>query len=207
MGTFGGLITRTQPTGSKFPFHRILGTTAVGLMVATGTGGVLTPELYQQATQRTRPQEHPHSPLDSPAVRSPKEDLDRIRSVLKPAISDLAAVLGVSRQSIYNWINGEAVAEENAAKLQDLAQAADLFVREGIDINMTLMKRKFDQGRTLLQVAQAGESAYRAAHVLIDTIKQEAIQRACLNARLGNRPSPVDSPDADFPAANEPAQG
>jgi transcriptional regulator with XRE-family HTH domain len=139
------------------------------------------------------------------AVRSPSEDLTRIREVLKPAVSDLATTLGVSRQSVYNWLNGETVADENAAKLQDLAQAADVLAHEGVAVNAALLKRKFANGRTLLQVAQAGESARDAALQLVQIHKRETAQRERMAARFANRAKTPASADFDLPSASNDA--
>jgi hypothetical protein len=64
-------------------------------------------------------------------VSSPAEDLDQIRTVLRPSVTDLAKALGVSRQAIYDWQAGRPIAAANVARLQDVARAADLFAREG----------------------------------------------------------------------------
>lgn len=135
--------------------------------------------------------------------RTPSGSLLRIREVLNPAVSDLAATLNVSRQSIYNWLNGEPVAEENAAKLHDLAQAADVLAHEGIPISTSLLKRKFANGRTLLQMAQAGESARDAALMLIQIHKRETAQRERMNARFATRAKTPASADFDLPASND----
>jgi transcriptional regulator with XRE-family HTH domain len=143
--------------------------------------------------------------VDLAPVRRPAEDLARIREVLKPAVSDLATTFGVSRQSVYNWLNGEQVAEENAAKLQDLAQAADVLAHEGIAVNAALLKRKFANGRTLLQVAQAGGSTRDAALQLVHIHKREATQRERMAARFANRGKTAPSADFDLPSASNDA--
>ncbi|MCU6502178.1 TIGR04255 family protein [Rugamonas sp. A1-17] len=136
-------------------------------------------------------------------VRTPSENLARIREVLNPAVSDLAATLGVSRQSVYNWLNSEPVADENAAKLRDLAQAADVLVHEGVTINSALLKRKFANGRTLMQVAQAGESARDAALLLAQIYKREEGQRQRMKARFAHRAKTPATADFDLPMAGE----
>ncbi|MCG9047088.1 hypothetical protein [Laribacter hongkongensis] len=136
-------------------------------------------------------------------VRTPSENLTRIREVLNPAVSDLATTFGVSRQSVYNWLNGEPVAEENAAKLQDLAQAADVLAHEGVTVNAALLKRKFANGKTLMQVAQAGESARDAALMLVQIHKREAVQRERMNTRFANRVKTSATADFDLPASND----
>jgi DNA-binding phage protein len=78
------------------------------------------------------------------ARATPGENLARIREVLGPSMSDLATTFGVSRQSVYNWLDGEPIAAENAAKLHDLAlalEATDLLAREGVMVNAALPKQ------------------------------------------------------------------
>jgi predicted transcriptional regulator len=153
------------------------------------------------------PASYQHDPVlpvvDAEAIRTPLEDLIRIREVVSPSISDLATTLGVTRQSVYNWLNGETVAQENAVKLRDLAQAADFLVHERITVNRALLKRKFSNGRTLLQVAQSGESARDAAAVLARIVKHEADQRARMEARFAARARTPATPDFDLPSADE----
>ena len=131
------------------------------------------------------------------------DDLARIREVLKPAVSDLASTLGVSRQSVYNWINGETIADGNAAKLQDLAEAADLLALEGVTVNAALLKRKFSNGRTLMQVAQSGGSAKEASRQLAHIHKQETAQYKRMESRFANRARTAPSADFDLPSAND----
>src|SRR5690606_28155131 len=40
-------------------------------------------------------------------VRPPLEHLENIRTVLNPAVSDLASVFDVSRQAIYKWLSSD----------------------------------------------------------------------------------------------------
>ena len=175
---------------------------AGAVLSSIGTGGELSIEQLQRSTHQMQ---HMAPTVDVAPVRSPAEDLVRIREVLKPAVSDLATTFGVSRQSVYNWLNGEPVAEENAAKLQDLAQAADVLAHEGIAVNAALLKRKFANGRTLLQVAQAGESARDSAMKLVHIHRRETTQRERMAARFANRGKTAPSADFDLPSASDDA--
>ncbi|MGL6410886.1 hypothetical protein ACSZMR_12910 [Aeromonas veronii] len=117
--------------------------------------------------------------------RSASDNLRIIKNVLKPAVSDLATSLGVSRQTVYNWLNGEAITQDGAIhKLQDLAKAAEILEQAGVAINATLHKRKFAQGKTLMQVVESNGSAYDAALLLVDIHKQEVVQRERMTTRL-----------------------
>lgn len=199
---FGGWVSPHQGTGNPPSLTRVVGWASAALLTTlavVGTGGELQfrkfPEKLAHAST------HATAIVEATVSRTPAEDLARIREVLSPAVSDLAATLGVTRQSIYNWLNNEPVAQENAAKLHDLAQAADVLAHEGITVNATLLKRKFANGRTLLQVAQAGDSARDAAAMLSQILKREAQQRERIAARFIGRPKTAATADFDLPPA------
>lgn len=204
--TYGGWVTdRPTATGASPSFLRFAGwVAAAGVALSgIGTGGGLSPAQLQRRIDQVQHAEASADVSMVEHVRTPGENLARIREVLKPAISDLATTCGVSRQSVYNWLNGEPVADENAAKLRDLAQAADVLAHEGMTVNAALLKRKFASGRTLLQVAQAGESARDAAMMLVQIQKREAAQRERMNARFANRAKTPPSADFDLPTSND----
>ena len=204
--TYGGWVT-DQPaaTGVTSTLVRRVGwmTAAGAALTVIGTGGKLLLEHLQRSARQAQHMVSVAEVAEVELVRTPSENLSRIREVLNPAVSDLATTFGVSRQSVYNWLNGEPVADENAAKLQGLAQAADVLAHEGVTINASLLKRKFANGRTLMQVAQAGESARDAALMLVQIHKREAAQRERMNARFANRAKTPPSADFDLPASND----
>ena len=203
--TYGGWITdRPSATGVASTLVRWVGwmTAAGAALAGVGTGGELSLERLQWSAQQSQNMVSMVEIATAEPVRSPGEDLLRIRAVLNPAVSDLAATFGVSRQSIYNWLNGEPVAQENAAKLRDLAQAADVLAHEGVSIDAALIKRKFANGRTLMQVAQAGESARDAALMLVQIHKREGTQRERMSARFANRAKTSASADFDLPISD-----
>ena len=205
--TFGGWVTdRPVATGDSPSFVRVVGWVAaagVAALASVGTGGVLSVEQLQRTAINARYSAQVAEMTEIEFVRTPSENLSRIREVLNPAVSDLAMTFGVSRQSVYNWLNGEPVAEENAAKLQDLSQAADVLVHEGIAVDAALLKRKFASGRTLMQVARAGESARDAAVLLAQIRKREIAQRERMSARFANRMKSPATADFDLPAASD----
>jgi len=204
--TYGGWVNkRPVATGGSFNLVNLVGwATVVGAALThVGTGGELSLKQLQRTTSKIQYAVHGAEVTEVEAVRTPKEDLARIREVLSPAISDLATTLGVTRQSVYNWLNGDPVAIENAAKLRDLAQAADVLAQEGVTINAALLKRKFFNGKTLLQVAQSGESARDSALLLVQILKREAEQRERMNARFANRPRTSATADFDLPSSSD----
>jgi transcriptional regulator with XRE-family HTH domain len=201
----GWFMDRAAATGGSSSFIRLVGWVAAAgaALTGIGTGGELSLESLQRGTQQVLYAAPVVEVTEIEPIRTPSENLARIREVLNPAVSELAATFGVSRQSVYNWLNGEAVVQENATKLQDLAQAADVLVYAGVAVNAALLKRKFAKGRTLLQVAQAGESARDAALLLVQIHKREATQRERMNARFANRAKTPATADFDLPASND----
>jgi transcriptional regulator with XRE-family HTH domain len=127
----------------------------------------------------------------SPTTRTPMEDLSHIRAVLKPAITDLARALAVSRQAIYDWQNGKAIGSVNAARLADLAKAADVFAIEGLTSPSQLLRRPINGGKTFFDVVQEGGSAENAIWELVSRVRRELLQRQMLATRLANRKRPA----------------
>ena len=204
--TYGGWVTeRPTATGVTSTLVRLVGwmTVAGTALTGIGTGGELSLERLQLNARQAQHMVSVIEVAEVEQVRTPRENLSRIREVLNPSVSDLATTFSVSRQSIYNWLNGDPVADENVVKLQDLAQAVDVLAREGVDIKAALLKRKFANGRTLMQVAQAGESARNAALVLVQVRKRESVQRERMSARFANRAKTPASSDFDLPASND----
>ena len=139
----------------------------------------------------------PGSGVAGVADRSPVEDLARIRAVLKPAVKDLAEMVGVSRQAIYDWQGGAAIASKHAGRLADLARAADLFAADGLTATSQTLRRPIAAGRSFLDVVRSGGSAADAARSLIEIVRRETEQRKLLEARFANRPQPA-LPADDF---------
>ena len=93
-----------------------------------------------------------------PDLRSASDHLGNIRQVLNPAIADLATVFGVSRQAIYKWIGGEATPEpDKFERIHALSHAADAFRDADITRASSMLKMKAFEGRSLMDLAAAGQ--------------------------------------------------
>lgn len=137
-------------------------------------------------------------------VRTSAENLARIREILKPTITELANLFGVSRQAVYDWQAGKPTAPENAAKLDDLANAADTLAATGIVRSSQLLRRKIAGSKSLLDVVREGGSAISAAQVLAQMLVREAKQRERLALRLVGRTKPnVPHDDYGVPMLHE----
>jgi len=145
---------------------------------------------------------------ESPATSrasSPADNLEYIRTVLRTSVTDLARALGVSRQAIYDWQAGRPIAAENVARLQDIARAADLFAREGLQATAHVMRRPIANGKNLFDLVRDGGSAETAARTLIDVVRRELRQRENLKSRLAKRARPTreDFRDLGAPMLDE----
>jgi hypothetical protein len=137
--------------------------------------------------------------------RSPAENLEHIRAVLQPNVTDLARALGVSRQAIYDWQAGRPIAATNVQRIEDLARAADLFAREGLHGTAQVMRRPISGGKNLFEIVRIGGSAEDSARMLIEIVRRELKQRESLKARFRTRSRPTrdDFSDLGAPMLNE----
>ena len=140
---------------------------------------------------------------ETKSARTSAENMEQIRKVLSPAMSDLAKSFNVSRQTIYNWLNGEQPTPEHTARLRDLALVADMFAEAGVPVNSVLLKRKVIKGKNLFEVIREGRSARDAAQLLLQIVRSETIQRERLAARFAGRKVFQPSADSDIMAAND----
>ncbi len=184
----------TAVIGSEIPYagrQASLTSTAIGLEV--GTGGTATVEYVRKRGNKGYPffaYELPKGTGDARASRTPAQNLAHIRAVLKPRITDLATAMGVSRQALYDWQAGKAVASEHAARLADLAGAADVFALEGLTGSSESLHRAVRDGKDFFDLVREGRSANTAARTLIEVVRTELSQREALKNRLKGRKRP-----------------
>src|SRR5215469_11996811 len=131
-----------------------------GLQV--GTGGAATIDYLKARGSKGYSFVTYSSDSESPTTArasSPADNLGYIRTVLRPSVTDLARALGVSRQAIYDWQAGRPIAAENAARITDIARAANLFAIEGLQATPHMMRRSISNGRNFFDIIQKGGSA------------------------------------------------
>jgi transcriptional regulator with XRE-family HTH domain len=170
-----------------------------------GTGGMPTPSYFQSRKEcGYRFVQIVVPDAMNASIRLPIEDLKQIRNVFKPSISDLGNLLGVSRQTIYNWIAGERPSVDSANRLEDLAKAADIIAAHSLNTTAYLFKRRIYEGKSLMDIARNGGSAQDAARNLVRIVEQEAAQRELLKNRLAGRQfAKRDSSDFGVPMLAE----
>lgn len=185
----------------------IMAPAIIAFGMPVGTGGAPTEHYYKQRGARgytyVRYETIPSNGV-AEGQRTAAGDLARVRDILKPAVSDLATLFGVSRQAIYNWQAGEHPTSEHAAKLEDLAKAADVIAAEGLRQPGQLLKRKISNGQNLLDIVRQGASASEAAQKLVQIVRREEQQRKLLANRFAGRKQPIGQyGDYGVPLLNE----
>jgi transcriptional regulator with XRE-family HTH domain len=176
-----------------------------------GTGGLATADYIAGRDQRGYRFEGIEYRGSAPSIRStqldlrsPVDNLARVREVFVPSVTDLASLFNVSRQTIYNWQSGETIAPENADRLERLARAADHLAEHSLGQKLSVLRRRISNGKNFFELVKSGADAESIARTLVNTIEREFDQRQRLNARLGNRPRrPVDPADLGTPHLDE----
>jgi hypothetical protein len=175
----------------RHPMPVVLGLLVFGLQV--GTGGAATTDYYKARGGKGYAQVG-YAPDTGEAFASrssPAESLTFVRTVLRPSVADLSKALGVSRQAVYDWQAGRPIAAENAARIEDVARAAEIFAREGLQATPQMMRRTISEGKNFFEILRDGGSAESSARILIDIVRRELNQRQNLQARLAKRPRPA----------------
>lgn len=196
-------------TGANAPIVSRSGSMGVAAAVAfaflAGTGGVTSPSYFIERQERGYAfvQVRPSGRSLIRYLRTPQENIAQIRAILKPSMADIASAFKVSRQSVYNWIAGEKPSSENVEKLNDVAAAADLFLAYGSADSSYLVRRKLENGKTLMEIVREGGSAQNAARSLLQIAQKESSQREALQRLLFNRTSGLEYSDIGSPMLNE----
>jgi predicted transcriptional regulator len=119
-------------------------------------------------------------------------------------VTELASLLGVSRQALYNWQAGQPIAHQNEERLQEFAAAADLIDAEGLTNRSSVIGRKVARGKTFLELVREGTPPTDAAAMLVSLIKKERAQGESVSIRLSRRePKAVDASDFGAPHLDE----
>lgn len=137
-------------------------------------------------------------------TRTTAQCLAQIREVFKPSVTELATLFGVARQTVYNWQAGQPIAPENAARLEDLAAAADVLQENGLAGQSHALRRPLPGGGTLFDRVRQGDSAAQAALALVEMLRHESAQREEFKGRVaGQGRQPVDTAELGLPFLNE----
>jgi DNA-binding transcriptional regulator YiaG len=161
--------------------------TALFLSFTPGTGGMMTPHSTREMNRWLyTPQIHvehsdakntEYSGAKNVDTRSPADLVATIRDGFAISMSDLAAVLGVSRPTAYAWLEGQEPKPEAMMRIQGLSRAADEFSRANITRLDKLVHRPILDGRSLLDLLKADEDPLLALSKLREIGEKEALTR------------------------------
>lgn len=126
--------------------------------------------------------------LNSSSERSSADNLRRVLEIMKPAVKDLASLFEVSRQTIYNWLNGDEPKAEQASRLRALAAVADIVAAENISDRSRLLKRADTGGQSLWDIVKEGGDVVESAKQLVQVAHVERARMRKLNERFAHRP-------------------
>lgn len=185
------IANRTHAVDRPFPY------------LVTGTGG-LAGERFIRHGMGYRPFEVLESiqPIvDAPYVKL----MEQVRAGFGRTLSRLPEVFGVSRQTLYNWLDGETPKPAHQERLRQLAQAAQVFIDLGIKPTVPMLDRTVAQGKTLLQLLAAGGDGKESAKKLVRIIQRGSDASTQLDRLLAGRRAPVKAVDLGTPALDESA--
>jgi transcriptional regulator with XRE-family HTH domain len=149
------------------------------LVLTVGTGGVMTPHGVEMLSRwaYTPYIQVEHSEKKNVDIRSPAEHVANIRDVFGVNMSDLAAMLGVTRPTVYAWIEGQEPKPEAVGRIQQLSRAADKFKPANIPRLDKLVHRPVLNGRSLLDMLKTDEDSSEAVALIKEIAEKEAQTR------------------------------
>lgn len=168
-----------------------------------GTGGLASVQFIREAFGY-----QPFEVLEQHAVieEAPYAQLMRqVKSGFGRTMSRLPEVFGVSRQTLYNWLEGETPKVVHQERLRQLAEAAKVFADLGIKPTTSMLDRTVLQGKTFLQMMASGAEGQETARKLIRIVQRSNDSRAKLDALLAGRRARLSSDDIGAVALDEDA--
>lgn len=161
-----------------------------------GTGGVESAEFYL-----LRPGYVPFVVVRSStpeAVGAPYAGfMAEVKAGFGRTMSRLPEVFGVSRQTLYNWLNGDNPKSQYEQRIEQLAYAARVFDEQKFKPTTAMLDRTVSGGKSFLQLMSEGADGREAAQKLIRIVQRGAESRSKLDALLVGRKQ-SNSLAADF---------
>jgi hypothetical protein len=168
---------------------------------SVGTGGL--PSVTFISTSRGyhlfRVIQQPKAPEGSPFVPLMKQ----IRSAFGRTFSSLPEIFGVSRTTLYNWVEGDVPKEIHHPRLVQLAAAAQVFAELQFTPTSSALDRSLLNGKSFLQLLAAGADGAETARKLVRVVQRGAQARADLDALLAGRSVKPEAPGLGAPAWDE----
>lgn len=188
--------------------HQPLASQPLPAIGGAGTGGVESGDYYRrmyllqigyQAFLVVVPQ--PPAPEATPFA----ELMQVVKAGFGRTMTRLPEVFGVSRQTLYNWLDGETPKPVNQEKLRQLAEAARMFSALGFKPTSPVLDRTISQGKSFLRLLSDGADGREAAKKLVRVVQRGSEARSKLDDLLGGRRARLDASDVGAPSLDEDA--
>jgi hypothetical protein len=156
-----------------------------------GTGGNSSVDLIRSHFGYRAPfsiiEQHDDPPAGA-AAPSCAHLMQEVISGFGRTLSRLPVVFGVSRQTLYNWRDGERPKEVHQAKLMQLAAAARTFSAAPFTPTSPMLDRTVAQGKSFLALLAEGADGADAATRLMRIVQRDRAADARFDAALPRGP-------------------
>lgn len=129
--------------------------------------------------------------------------MGQVKAGFGRTMSRLPEVFGVSRQTLYNWLEGETPKVAHQERLRQLAEAAQIFAGLGIKPTTPMLDRTVAQGKSFIQLMAAGADGQETAKQLIRIVQRGNDSRAKLDTLLAGRRAKLSASEIGAPAMDE----
>jgi len=149
------------------------------LLLTPGSGGAMT---AAGADQLNRWIYNPiinveHSLRKGHDLRSPAAQVSEIRDVYGLNMSELANILGVTRPTVYAWLNGQEPKPESLVHIKRLSSATHQIKELNVVRLEKLIRRPIFEGKSLLDKIKSNEDIFEALATLRMIAQNEMASR------------------------------
>lgn len=166
-----------------------------------GTGGLALAAFVKSpyGYRMVKVLESPNVQIQAPFAKL----MQQVKDGFGRTMSSLPEAFGVSRQTLYNWLEGETPKTQHQARLKQLAKSAQVFTELGVKPTTAMLRRTLVQGKNFLQLIEQGEDGKLVAQKLIQITSKTSNSRDKLNTLLSNRKTKLEASDFGTPLFRE----
>lgn len=152
------------------------------LTSTAGTGGLMTVRSFVDCNRLyysslNKPTYNARSTNENIDTRSPAVHVANIRDIFAVSMSDLAAILGITRPTAYAWLKGDEPKPEAVPKIQRLSNIADRVKAMNIDRMDKLIHRPILNGESLFDLLKTDKDPSNLLQSLKEISEREAKTR------------------------------
>ncbi len=131
------------------------------------------------------------------------KQMAQVKAGFGRTMSRLTEVFGVSRQTLYNWLEGDTPKQAQQKRLQHLAEAALVFEQLEFKPTSEKLDRPLSGRKSFLQLMADGASGKEVAKMLVRVCQRGEESRGKLDELLGGRKAKLTAGDFGAPALDE----